>query len=185
MNYNTHYKGSTKITCLILIIVFLLFLLLMVIFIAGYFLLQKTYVIPSTNAESVADIITQDTNYGTINGSLGYPSEYIPPMGICAHNTKTKEEFCTYEMIQSPSFMYDLGYNLVVPPGKYTVYAFVAEDENGTPLIDENFYKAYYSEYVTCPADTEICDSHEPIIVTIEKNQTSNNIDPQDWYANL
>lgn len=114
---------------------------------------------------------------GFIEGSLGYPSEFIPEdMVICAENLDTKKLYCTENHIQDNKYTHGLGYNIEVPAGDYFVYAYLKE----TPAYSEN-YKAYYSEFVTCGSSVE-CKSHAPIKVTVDANTTKSNIDPQDWY---
>jgi len=44
-----------------------------------------------------------------------------------------------------------------------------------------NGYKAYYSEFVTCGLSVD-CASHEPIIVEVKSGQTTDGVNPQDWY---
>lgn len=144
------------------------------------------------NAESiqneVADVITQPTligsgsaqlasgsgelaNYGTIVGSLSFPSEEIPEMTVCAEGISSKEEFCTNERMTGDDYLYGLGYNLYLPAGEYFVYAKLANDP----------YKAYYSEFVTCGLSVD-CPSHQPIKVTVTAGETTSGVDPQDWY---
>ncbi|MFH0987372.1 MAG: hypothetical protein V1841_00545 [Patescibacteria group bacterium] len=110
---------------------------------------------------------------GFIEGSLSYPSEFIPEdMVICAENTITKKSYCAEEHLDNDKYTYKIGYKIEVPAGEYLVYAYLPDDKD---------YKAYYSEFVTCGFDIK-CPSHEPIKVTVQANKTSANIDPQDWY---
>lgn len=124
---------------------------------------------------SVEDLLA-DLN-GTIEGSLSYPSEFIPPLEVCAGNISTNEEFCTYEQIEGNEYDYGTGYRIEVLEGEYRVYAKVMEGL-GTDLDD---YKAYYSEFVTCGLDVS-CTSHDPITVEVIAGETIKDIDPQDWY---
>ncbi len=110
-------------------------------------------------------------NYGTITGSLSFPSEEIPEMTVCAEAINTKEEFCTNERMTGDDYQYGLGYNLYLPAGEYFVYAKLANDP----------YKAYYSEFVTCGLSVD-CPSHQPIKVTVTAGETTSGVDPQDWY---
>jgi hypothetical protein len=182
MKLSHHTTGSAKITCLIILIAVFIVLFVIVIII-GYFLLRKTPVIPGTDADLIAEAVHGTDTYGTITGSLSYPSEYIPPMAVCATNIHTVEEFCTYEMIEDRIYKYGLGYQIALPAGTYHVYAFVTEDDHGTPILDGEPYRAYYSVYVTCnQTGNETCESHTPITVTVKENTSVTNIDPQDWY---
>jgi len=114
-----------------------------------------------------------DVSGGTIEGSVSYPSEFIPEdLTICATNTQTSIDVCTSDIIQDVRFMYGLGYSLEVPAGDYHVYAYVPGD----------VYNAYYSEFVTCGLSVE-CTSHTPIVVSVDNGDLVENIDPGDWYA--
>jgi hypothetical protein len=115
---------------------------------------------------------------GTIEGSLGYPSEGIPPeMKICAENILSKELFCTKTHIKNKKYQYGEGYTLTVPVGTYVVFSSLDSfnENNGSE------YRAYYSEFVTCGISVE-CKSHDPIEITVLANRTLSKVDPQDWY---
>lgn len=110
---------------------------------------------------------------GFIEGSLSYPSNYIPKdMSVCAINLTTEKEYCTSEQIYDPKYTYTVGYKIEVPAGSYNVYATVPAQKD---------YKAYYSQYVNCGLKYN-CTSHTPLEVKVEKDQTTSNIDPIDWY---
>ncbi len=169
-------KEKKTVRRLIRMIVFLLIAIVVIVVFSGYALLKKTAVPPSTGAEEVA---TQFENYyGTIEGSLGYPSDFIPEMSVCAVETKTKESYCTMEMLENEKFMYGIGYSLEIPEGSYQIYAQLEDSENTS---FKKGYKAYYSKFVTCGMDIK-CDSHKPITVKIKGGETLSDIDPQDWY---
>ncbi len=115
-----------------------------------------------------------EVDVGVIEGSLAYPSDFIPPdMRICAKNTQTGEEYCTEEHIKDEKYTYGEGYKIEVAPGDYFVYA---------NLSSWGDYNAYYSEFVTCGMKVE-CPSHEPILVSAEKGDIVIGIDPMDWYV--
>lgn len=112
--------------------------------------------------------------YGIIEGSLSYPSEFIPSdMEVCAEDIKTEELYCTSERIEDVKYTYGYGYKLKVLVGNYYVFATRTDRDN------EN---AYYSEFVTCGLHID-CPSHDQIIVTVGVDQIVTNIDPGDWYA--
>lgn len=109
---------------------------------------------------------------GYIEGSMGFPSETIPiEVLVCAENIEDKKEYCTNERIDDAKYTYHIGYILEVPEGKYLVYE----------KLPPNEYKAYYSEFVTCGISVD-CESHEPIVVEVKKGETTEKVDPQDWY---
>lgn len=169
-------KEKKTVRRLIRMIIFLLIAIVVIVVFFGYALLKKTAVLPSTDAQEVSDKFKD--YYGTIEGSLGYPSDFIPEMSVCAVETKTKESHCTMKMVENESFMYGIGYSLEVPVGSYQVYAQLENNENTG--FDKN-YQAYYSKFVTCGMSIE-CDSHKPITVKIKGGETLSGIDPQDWY---
>jgi len=118
-------------------------------------------------------ITAERTQIGTIEGSLGYPSDFIPSdMKVCAKEILTEKEYCTNEHIEDDKYTYKVGYKLEVPHGSYYVFA-------TTQLIQD--YKAYYSEFVTCGLRAD-CPSHQQITVEVETGDVVTNIDPQDWY---
>jgi len=128
----------------------------------------------SPNPSSLSIAPTSSILTAIIEGSLGYPSDFIPPdMKICAENQQTGEEYCTEEHIKDEKYTYGEGYRLTVPFGNYLVYAttFRLQGE-----------KAYYSEFVICGMSVE-CSSHKSIIVSVEKGDIVANIDPMDWYV--
>jgi len=124
--------------------------------------------------DTITEESAQKNLYGTIEGSLSYPSEYIPPLEICADSVDSSEQYCTYEHIESAKYTYGQGYKIEAPAGKYTVYAKL--------LNPDDDYKAYYSQFVTCGMEYE-CEDHEPIEITVTAGETLSSIDPMDWYA--
>ncbi len=118
---------------------------------------------------------------GTIEGSLSYPSEFIPEMEVCAENIETEEEFCTYEQIEDQKYIYGYGYKIEVPEGNYQVFARLTDVAEDDAYAD---YKAYYSDFVTCGLEYD-CPSHNPITVEVSAGETVAGVDPHDWYADL
>jgi len=156
------------------IIIFLLIILVMAIVVLALWLSH----VPST----VYDVeeIDSEAHWGKISGSLGYPSEYIPEMAVCAETTDGYDEYCTYEMLEDDGYTYGVGYEISVPPGDYNVYAYLVDPDSTTGGSLED-YQAYYSKYVVCGMDIE-CTSHTPVKVTVGRNETESRIDPIDWY---
>ncbi|MFA6098304.1 MAG: hypothetical protein WCV50_01305 [Patescibacteria group bacterium] len=156
---------------------FILFLIptLAIILIVAYVVFNhvpvSTYAVQETNPQD---------QWGTITGSLSYPSETIPPMGICAKSVKGVEMFCTYKMIQDDKYANSYGYELSVPPDNYYVFAhLITAGKENIGYTDE--YQAYYSKFVTCGQLVE-CTSHKAIKVEVSNNQKIDDIDPVDWY---
>jgi len=130
-----------------------------------------TYVVQETNSQS---------HWGTISGSLSYPSESLPALGVCAKSVTGEEMFCTYQMIPDQQYKYGYGYEIDVPPDTYNVFAHLVDDANAlSGYTDEE--RAYYSEFVTCGLLFD-CPSHAPIQVTVGRNAHLQDIDPADWY---
>lgn len=157
-------------------IIAIILVLLIVVLGVGYVVLRRvpaeTYAVEEVDSEA---------HWGTIRGSLGYPAEGIPDMGVCAESITGVETFCTYTVLEDDEFTYGFGYELKVPPDNYYVYAhLVTEGNESIGYTDE--YKAYYSKYVTCGGSIS-CTSHSPIKLSVARNQNINGIDPIDWYA--
>jgi hypothetical protein len=118
---------------------------------------------------------------GVIEGSLSYPSEFIPPdMTICAENLATKQIYCTDKHLKGRKYHYKVGYNLTVPPGDYRVYAQLPNPAKYGAGFPRD-YRAYYSEFVKCGMSVE-CKDHTPIVVTVKSGATTSGVDPWDWY---
>ena len=158
----------------ILVIVLLIFLLIVVVG-AGSLILKR---VPAVTYQ--VDPHDSRAHWGTISGSLSYPSEAIPAMGVCAETTEKEDLYCTYEMIESNDYTYGLGYKLNVPPGDYYIFSHLVE-EGREKIGYTNEDKAYYSKFVTCGMLYE-CPSHNPIKVEVKTREHITRIDPVDWY---
>lgn len=106
---------------------------------------------------------------GVISGELGYPSEFIPAMRVIAFDVysdafyfvDTEENQVAYSMAE-------------VPPGTYNIVAFIREE---TPHMGGG-----YSNFVTCGLSAD-CDDHGLIDVNVYGDSTTENVNPQDFYA--
>jgi hypothetical protein len=118
---------------------------------------------------------------GVIEGSLSYPSEFIPPdMTICAENLATQKIYCTNKHLKAKKFKYKVGYKLEVPPGDYHVFAQLPDPARYGAGYPKD-YRAYYSKFVKCGMSAD-CLDHTPIVVKVKSSETVSGIDPQDWY---
>jgi len=118
---------------------------------------------------------TASGNKGVIIGSLSYPGESIPEdLVVCAQMVEENQEYCTDEHIKDNKFTHGVGYKLIVPTGKYYVYAAEPEKSN---------YKSFYTKFVTCGLSVD-CPSHEKIEVEVKPGEEITGIDPGDWYSN-
>lgn len=79
---------------------------------------------------------------GLISGSVGYPSDGIPDLKICAINTKTRESICTDNPKNTNR------YSIEVPVGSYYVYATVVNSD----------FTAYH---IDCDASPSSCDGRQ------------------------
>jgi hypothetical protein len=120
---------------------------------------------------------------GTIEGSLGYPSEFIPKqMEVCAENIDGEGRLCTAKQISDKKFEAGVGYQIEVPAGTYYVYSYLTDPA----ALGSSFgtdYRAYYDDFVTCGMNVK-CSSHQPIKVPVGVGETVSGIDPVDWYLN-
>ncbi len=108
---------------------------------------------------------------GYLEGSLSYPSEFIPQnMLVCATESNSGAQYCTYQQIQSKNYLYGVGYKLPVPAGSYNVMAYVGSSFGG------------YTEFVVCGMDVENCTSHELVSLPVKVGETVRDIDIMDWY---
>jgi hypothetical protein len=117
---------------------------------------------------------------GVIEGSLSYPSEFIPDdMTICAENLATQKIYCTSKHLQGKKYQYKMGYKLEAPPGDYHVFAQLPDPARyGADYAKD--YRAYYSEFVKCGMSVN-CKDHTPIVVTVKSGATTSGVDPWDW----
>jgi hypothetical protein len=105
---------------------------------------------------------------GTIQGGLGYPSEYIPPMRVVAFDTTSQDYY--YVDTQRNQNAYEM---TGIPPGTYQVVAFVREE--GPDLAGG------YSHFVTCGMHVD-CEDHNLIDVIVYAGEVTQGVDPVDFY---
>ncbi len=122
--------------------------------------------------------VSSPTGLGTIEGSLSYPSSFIPrDMKVCAQTLDGAKKYCTADHIKDSKYTSGEGYKLSVPAGTYQVYAYITK-------TDGTDWKAFYNKFVTCGLAVT-CTSHEKINVEVKVGATVTNIDPQDWYESI
>jgi hypothetical protein len=159
------------------IVTFLGIITAVILLVGGFYLGQQMSSQPAPKPSSTPTLTaspsaTPAETKGTVEGSLGYPSEGIPEnMFVCAETLEGQKVACTDTQIEDDKFEYGLGYQLKLDPGNYYLYAKLPEDD----------YKAYYTEFVSCGLSVE-CTSHGKIKVIVESGETISNIDPVDWY---
>jgi hypothetical protein len=106
---------------------------------------------------------------GAISGSIGYPSDAIPPLWIVAFQ---KDDLKKYQKVEtSPNQATFVIQNLA--PGSYVV---VAYPKSNDPL------RGGYSKAVPCGLLAS-CSDHSLIPVPVEAGKTSKGVQVTDWYA--
>ncbi|HAJ62682.1 MAG TPA: hypothetical protein DCP31_28460 [Cyanobacteria bacterium UBA8543] len=130
-------------------------------------MLTKILTTTTLLAALLATPVASQTRSGRIEGSLSFPSNYIPALKVCAKNIRNNSLSC----IQTKQNQKQ--YKIEVQPGTYHVYA--------TVTIAGQKDTAYYSRAVTCGLRYG-CNDHRPIAVTVRAGQVAKGINPQDWY---
>lgn len=145
-----------------------------------------------TETESEKDENTIKPDEIMIAGTLGYPSEQIPSMKVCAVNTVDKKETC----IQTSEGA--TNYTLTVKSGSYLIYSSVENqkayytecdtytDSQVDPRCNSNFNDSngeWYNEGFLCYEDTNCKKAFTPLVVTTT-DQTSMTLETilQGWY---
>jgi len=109
--------------------------------------------------------------YGSISGSLSFPSEFIPAQRLVAFNT-TSDAFIALELeAGSMAYMMDN-----VPPGQYTLVAYVMDDSDAAALTGG------YTRAVPCGLLAS-CTDHSLITFEVRAGEETSQINPADWYA--
>lgn len=117
-------------------------------------------------AQSLATPIPGPAAIGTISGQLSYPSSFIPALTIVAFDVNSANHYFTTTNENQSTF------TLGVPPGSYYVVAYTLD---GT-------ISAGYTQAVPCGLQAS-CTDHTLIPVNVIIGQTTNQVNPQDWYA--
>jgi len=82
----------------------IILIIIAIIIVVAFILYLILRHVPSATYE--VEEIDSEAHWGTISGSLGYPSDFIPDMGICAETTDHADYYCTYEMLESDDYTY-------------------------------------------------------------------------------
>ncbi len=105
---------------------------------------------------------------GSIQGSLSYPSEFIPSLAVVAFRVGGAPgdySFVTTQQGQET-------YSIPVAAGQYYVVAYILGGG----------YAGGYSQAVSCGLQSS-CTDHSLTPVTVPEGGTVTGIDPADWYA--
>lgn len=125
------------------------------------------YLLPGADAGWPDDPFQTET--GTISGNLGFPSEYIPPMRVVAFDVFSADYYFVDTELNQGTYLLE-----GLPAGTYNVVAFVRDQ--GPDM------SGGYSFFVTCGMSAE-CADHTLIDVSVYAGQTTENVDPVDFYA--
>ncbi len=106
---------------------------------------------------------------GNISGKLTYPASTIPALRIAAFEVTLNQVNYMDTQPGQDSYTFDL------PEGKYHIVAYPIGV--GSPGLAGG-----YTQAVSCGL-TVACTDHSLIEVTVTANQTTVNVDPDDWYA--
>lgn len=139
--------------------------------------------IESTISSSIGQSDGQSQN-ATLQGTVIYPSEFLPAQKVCAKNVQTTKLFC-FETKQSQT-----DFSISVKAGTYEIFARECTKSYQTNIVCRDSYRpqrAYYNEHAKCGITAECAKKfkrNRPILVRIRSGQTIANIKPHDWYSN-
>ena len=125
------------------------------------------YLLPGEDAGWPKDPLNNEA--GSISGTLGYPSEYIPAMRVVAFDIYTDTYYFVDTVVNQTEFQIT-----DVPTGTYNVVAYLREQD---PPMGGG-----YTEFVTCGLSAE-CTDHGLIDVLVYPGMETFNINPLDFYA--
>jgi hypothetical protein len=136
----------------------------------------------SPTASSAATVAPTATTaapaVGTVTGSLGYPSDFVPALAIYALPTNNLADG-RYVIFTERTGVAPAGsvtYTMQVPAGTYYFVSYVREAPAG------NKNGGAYTKLVTCGMQPP-CSDHTLIPVTVTAGQTITGVDIRDWYA--
>jgi hypothetical protein len=127
---------------------------------------------PEGTFPSNPNVVSADENdvvdgFGSIAGSLSYPSSAIPAMQVTAFNANTGFWWYVLTVDNQSSYQID-----DLPNGDYYVVAYPVGDLEG----------AAYSAAVPCGLDAT-CTDHSILSVEVKADEVTEDVNPGDWYA--
>lgn len=107
---------------------------------------------------------------GAISGVLSYPSEMIPPLRVVALSVDTGDWYAVDTEVNQRRYAIE-----GLPPGTYHVVAYLQDASQTDP-------SGGYSQFIPCGATAD-CTDHALLDVSVTAGNTTEGIDPGDWYA--
>ncbi len=106
----------------------------------------------------------KDNQVGVIQGRLSYPSDFVPPMRVCAQSVSNYYlmNCINTEARDRSSFQ---NFKLTVSPGKYLVFAYASREDSGASFD----YQAYHAS------------SNQPIPIQVSAGKVITNIQVNQW----
>jgi hypothetical protein len=109
---------------------------------------------------------------GAISGKLTYPAEALPPLRVVAFNLDSDARYIIDVRSGDEYTLTNL------PAGRYHVVAYIIPGPGGVP----SEIAGGYTQAVPCGLSVD-CTDHSLKEVEVTAGQTTNGIDPGDWYA--
>jgi hypothetical protein len=109
------------------------------------------------------------SKYGTIQGSLSFPGEFIPPLRIIAFNAK---DHSSYFWVDTVGNQENFEINGLLP-GDYVVVAYVKKGR----------LPGGYTELVICGLEPDCPRDHSLVLVHVGPGEVVSDVDPVDWFA--
>ncbi len=122
---------------------------------------------PVIGEENVEEQIVEKDDKGIIKGTLGYPSEGIPPLEVYAISSTDDSKYFFIKTAQNQnSFEIE-----DVDPGTYYVLAYA-----------ESNFAGGWTKAVPCGLSVD-CNDHSLTPVVVKAGKTASGIEVKDWYA--
>lgn len=121
----------------------------------------------TVSSEPSASSEPQKSKTGTIEGTLGYPSEVIPSLEVYAISTTDPSKFF-YVKTAANTGTFTL---TDVEPGEYNVVAYASAT-----------YAGSYTKAVPCGLSVS-CEDHSIIPAMVKAGEVTKGIELKDWYA--
>ncbi len=123
--------------------------------------------VPVLGNENVEEMIVETEKTGNIKGTLGYPSEGIPPLEVYAISTTDSSNYFFIKTSQNQnSFEIE-----DVDSGTYYVLAY-----------SESNFAGGWTKAVPCGLSVD-CNDHSLTPVVVKAGVTTSGIELKDWYA--